>query len=97
MSARSHFRVSPHRPRHTAAGRLMTEGRVGREVADHDAEVRVQGPVTRDDPGGELTADRRGAEDAGVEMKELHGEALRSVVRKSGHAALASGPGVLFP
>jgi hypothetical protein len=30
-------------------------------------------------------------------MKELHGEASRSVVRKSVHAALASGPEVLLP
>jgi len=73
------------------------QGGVGREVADHDAEARVQGLVTRDDPGGESAADRRDAEDAGVEMKELHGEASRSVVRKSVHAALAFGPEVLFP
>jgi len=69
--------------------------RVSREVTDHNAYVGMQSPMTRDDLRGKLTADRCGSEDAGVEMKKLHGKDLEELIKKSSHVGFASGRGIV--
>lgn len=52
------------------------QGRVGRQVAVDDVQARVQGLLPRDDFGGKLAADGGRAENAGIQVKQLHGQIL---------------------
>jgi hypothetical protein len=47
--------------------------RIGGQIVTDDLDVRMQGLLGSDDRGGEFTADRIVAEDAGVEMEKFHG------------------------